>query len=175
MIETERLILRPWREGEAGRLMAINNEPDVLEWMSEWTLEEAEQRVARYNDSFFKNGFGRIAAERKSDGVVLGSIGIMPAFEALPIAGQPEIGWRLTRSAWGQGYAIEGARAALADAFQKRGLPYVLAMINEGNARSQTVARRLAMVRAPELDFENEDYPPGHRFRPSLVYRIERT
>jgi len=97
MIETERLILRPWREGEAAAFMAINNEPDVLEWMSELTLEEAEQRVARYNASYEKFGFGRIAAERKSDGVLLGSVGIMHAFETLPIAGKPEVGWRLSR------------------------------------------------------------------------------
>jgi RimJ/RimL family protein N-acetyltransferase len=174
MIETARLILRPFREGESDLLVAINNEPEVLEWMTEWTLEDGISRVARYNQSSFDNGFGRMAAVRKSDGALLGSIGIMPAHESLPIAGQPEVGWRLTRAAWGQGYAVEGAHAALQNGFAKQGLTYVLATINAGNTRSQATASRLGMVRAPEFDFEHSEYPPGHRFRETIVFRIDR-
>jgi RimJ/RimL family protein N-acetyltransferase len=172
MIETARLILRPWRDDEVAPFVAINNEPEVVEWMSALTLEEGAARLDRYNRSWFEHGFGRMAAERKSDGVLLGSIGIVHAFETLPIAGQPEVGWRLTRAAWGQGYAIEGARAAVADAFARCGLDRVLAMINAGNARSQATARRIGMARAPELDFENADFPVGHRFRPTLIFSI---
>jgi len=63
------------------------------------------------------------------------------------------IGWRLVRSAWGQGYATEAARAALLDAFTRVGLTEVLAYTSSDNTRSQSVMTRLGLERTPARDF----------------------
>jgi len=101
---------------------------------------------------------------------VLGWCGVMPAHESQPIAGTPEIGWRLIPATWRQGYATEAAAAALADAFARVGLSEVWAYTSPHNVKSQAVMIRLRLARRPDLDFENPNLPPGDPFRPARVW-----
>jgi RimJ/RimL family protein N-acetyltransferase len=64
-----------------------------------------------------------------------------------------EIGWRLVRSAWGNGYATEASKAALADCFSRAGLQEVLSYTSPDNLRSQAVMARLGLERDPARDF----------------------
>ncbi|MDP3298506.1 MAG: GNAT family N-acetyltransferase, partial [Phenylobacterium sp.] len=117
MIETERLILRRWRDDDRPAFHAICADPQVMDWLGGvLSPEEADARLARVEETFDRLGYGRFCVERRSDGAVLGWCGVMPAHESQPIAGTPEIGWRLIPQTWGQGYATEAAAAALADA-----------------------------------------------------------
>ena len=90
-------------------------------------------------------GFGPWLAVERSTARVLGYIGLsVPTFlpEILPAV---EIGWRLHPAAWGLGYATEGARAALDEAFATLGLPEVYCVIEPGNTASVRVAERLEL------------------------------
>jgi len=64
-----------------------------------------------------------------------------------------EIGWRLIRKAWGNGYATEAARAALIDVFRRVKLLEVLAYTAPDNLRSQAVMKRLQLKRDASRDF----------------------
>ena len=69
----------------------------------------------------------------------------MPPF--LDAGTDPELGWRLSRSAWGQGYASEAARAARDDAFGRLGLARIISIIHPDNVRSERVAFKLGFHR----------------------------
>ena len=77
----------------------------------------------------------------------------MPIAQGHPAAPGVEVGWRLVRSAWGHGYATEGARAALRDGFARHGWAEVLSYTAADNMRSQAVMGRLGLVREPHRDF----------------------
>jgi RimJ/RimL family protein N-acetyltransferase len=86
-------------------------------------------------------------------GEVVGFAGIQPWTQPWGPTGEPEVGWRLGRRYWGQGYATAAARQVL-DRARERGLPHVVAMIHADNAASLAVARKLglteeAVLRAP--------------------------
>jgi RimJ/RimL family protein N-acetyltransferase len=87
------------------------------------------------------------------DGEFLGYAGIMPSSPEHPIGPHVEIGWRLTRPAWGHGYATEAAEAALKDAFTRVKLIEVVAYTASDNHRSQAVMARLRLQRDPSRDF----------------------
>ncbi len=87
----------------------------------------------------------------------------MPSFEAA-FTPAVEIGWRLQRSAWRQGYATEAARAALEVAFDEIGLREVVSFTSTVNERARTVMRRLGMAHDPADDFDHPRVPPGSHF-----------
>jgi RimJ/RimL family protein N-acetyltransferase len=90
-------------------------------------------------------GFGNWAARTRAEGRIIGYVGLsVPTFlpDILPAV---EAGWRFTPSAWGQGYATEGATAALDDAFGTLGLDRVCSVPQADNPPSARVAERLGM------------------------------
>jgi ribosomal-protein-alanine N-acetyltransferase len=95
----------------------------------------------------------------------------VPAFEAhfTPCV---EIGWRLARPVWGQGYVTEAARRVLEFAFGPLGLPEVVAFTTVTNQRSRAVMERLGMTRNPADDFDYPRLPEGHPLRRHVLYRI---
>jgi RimJ/RimL family protein N-acetyltransferase len=89
--------------------------------------------------------------------------------EDMPFAGV-DVGWRLTRSAWGHGYATEAALACLAFGFETLGLPEVVASTKINNLRSQEVMRRIGMTQDPAHNFEDPSVPEGP-LRQCVLYR----
>lgn len=114
------------------------------------------------------------ALERRADGAFLGFCGIKPGRHATPIEGLPEIGWRLAREHWGQGYAREAAAACLAWAWGQTPWRAVFAITTQGNARSWGLMERLGMARRDDLAFDDPYYPEGDPLRPTITYVIHR-
>lgn len=155
MIETERLILRPWRDEDRAPLASMHADPEVMhDHPSLLTRAESDAKLDRYAAAFEQNGFGRMAVQRR-DGEFLGYVGIMPIYpiQAAILGPGVEIGWRLVRRAWGQGLATEAARAALADGFANHGFAEVLSYTSPSNLRSQAVMVRLGLSREQDRDF----------------------
>ncbi len=174
MIATDRLLLRRWREEDVAPLHAMGQDAEVMRFLGPpMSEEDCRAVVARQNT--YADEYGRCfwAVERRADGVFLGFCGVKPGPEGTPIAGEPEIGWRLARHAWGQGYATEAAGAALAAEWQ-RGGNHVWAITVPANGRSRAVMERLAMERVTDGDFEHPALPPGDPLRRHLLYRIAR-
>jgi RimJ/RimL family protein N-acetyltransferase len=153
MIETPRVRLRPWRESDRAPLAAMHSDEEVMaDYGGPLTRTESDAKLDRYAAVFEAYGFSRFALERL-DGAFLGYVGIMPIWPTHPVAPGVEIGWRLVRSAWGHGYASEGARAALHDGFARHGWGEVLSYTAPDNARSQAVMGRLGLAREQHRDF----------------------
>jgi len=86
-----------------------------------------------------------------------------------------EVGWRLARAAWGQGYATEAARDGLRFGFEARGLEEIVSFTTVSNQRSRRVMERLRMTHDPAGDFPHPNLPAGHPIRPHVLYRITRS
>ncbi|WP_397400166.1 GNAT family N-acetyltransferase [Phenylobacterium sp.] len=157
MIETARVRLRPWRESDRAPLAAMHSDEEVMaDYGGPLTRVESDAKFYRYAAAFETHGFSRFALERL-DGVFLGYVGVMPIWLTHPVAPGVEVGWRLARSAWGAGYASEGARAALRDGFRRHGWDEVLSYTASDNIRSQAVMARLGLARDQGRDFIAND------------------
>lgn len=155
MIETARLILGAWQEEDRAPLAAMLADPEVMwDWERIFTPSESDAAFDRYRGSFLANGFGRFSVRDKRDGSFLGYCGIMRLVDGQPLAPALDIGWRFVRTAWGNGYATEAARACLAHGFTQCGFTEVMAKTRHDNIRSQNVMKRLGMTFLPELTWE---------------------
>ncbi|MFE9248633.1 GNAT family N-acetyltransferase [Streptomyces sp. NPDC007088] len=170
-LRTERLLLRGWRESDLGPWAALNADPEVRAYFPE-VLDRAqsEASAAEFQRQLLARGWGWWAVEVRATGEFIGFAGLDPVDEEVPFDGV-EAGWRLTRSAWGHGYATEAARAVLAFGFEELGLPEILALCAAGNLRSRAVMERLGMERDPAEDFDDPTVPEGP-LRASVAYRV---
>ncbi len=175
MLETERLILRRWRASDQAPFAALNADPAVMRhFLRTLTAEECRAIIGRLQDHFAEHGYGFGAVERKSDGAMIGMVGLGAARFDGPPSPCVEVGWRLARAYWGQGYATEAARAWLEYGFGTLGLAEIVAFVVPANQRSQAVMTRLGMRRDPGRDFEHPSLPEGHLLRPHWLYAISR-
>ena len=166
MIETERLILRPWTEADKPALYAMWADPLVMADLG-GAVDRAggDANLARH-DNYAPLGF-RVAV-RRQDGAVMGFVGLKPGAVDTPITGELEIGWVLARAFWGGGYAREAASAWLDWAWANRPEPEVFAITNHDNAASRHLMERLGMRHDLALDFRHRDGAD------SVTYRIAR-
>jgi RimJ/RimL family protein N-acetyltransferase len=169
-----RLTLRPWREADLAPFAALNGDPLTMQFMPRCLKrEESDALGRRMQAEIAARGWGWWALESRAGGEFLGCVGLaVPAFEArfTPCV---EVGWRLARAHWGQGYATEAARECLRFAFESLTLPEVVSFTAAVNARSQAVMRRLGM--RADGEFEHPRLPEGHPLRRHLLYRLGRT
>ena len=114
MIQTERLLLRRWREEDREPFYRLNSDPRVMEFMPGClTRPESDLLVERITEHFRKHNFGLYAVELRDDRTFIGYVGLaVPSFEA-SFTPCVEIGWRLAAAHWGRGLATEGARAVV--------------------------------------------------------------
>jgi RimJ/RimL family protein N-acetyltransferase len=163
-IRTPRLLLRRWQEDDLAPMAEINADPEVMRYIGDGSprdLEQTAESIERWEEEWEDEGFGLFAVELLGSGELAGMTGLsVPRFlpEVLPAV---EIGWRLGRQFWGQGYASEAAHAALEFALQDRGLDRVISIAHIGNDASENVMRKLGMV--PERETTHPAY--GHPLR----------
>lgn len=176
-IETERLILRPWRGSDFAPFAALNADPAVMEFFPDTlTREESDALALRVKERIETEGLGFFAVEVKGGPDFIGMVGpsVPPYGAQLPCGPCTEIGWRLSRAAWGKGYASEAASAALDFAFEALGREEVVSFTAVQNERSQAVMRRIGMTRDEGCDFDHPLLPDGHRLQHHVLYRISR-
>ncbi|WP_161913023.1 GNAT family N-acetyltransferase [Methylosinus sp. C49] len=171
---TERLRLRAWRDSDREPFAALNADLRVMKHFSR-PLDRAQSDAFadRAQAKLVKSGFGLWAVEAPGVAPFLGFVGLAePAFVAhfTPCV---EIGWRLARQHWGQGYATEAARAVLDHAFRVLGLSEVVSFTAQGNQRSRRVMERLGMSYEASDDFDYPNFPVGHESRRHVLYRIK--
>lgn len=172
-IRTARLVLRRWLQQDRGPFAAMNADPEVMaHFPALLSRDESDALVERIEAGFDHYGFGLWALEVRSTGAFIGFTGLaVPGFEAA-FTPAVEIGWRLQRPAWGQGYATEAARAALGVAFDEIWLPEVVSFTSTVNQRSLAVMHRLGMTHDPADDFDHPRVPPGSPLRRHVLYRL---
>ena len=172
-LETDRLVLRDWRDSDLAPWAALNADPAVREHLGPpITTEQAAASIRSFQEVLDRLGYGFWAVEVRASGEFIGFTGLDDVDDVMPFTGV-EAGWRLARSAWGHGYATEAARAVLDHGFTTVGLDEILAITATTNARSQAVMRRLGMTHDPAEDFDHPEVPEGP-LRRHVIYRIHK-
>lgn len=171
-LRTPRLLLREWRDEDTAAFAAMSADPALTEFL----LPPDEGWIARVRTRWQQHGFGLFVVELPGSASFIGVVGLNDLYSAAPAAPAIEIAWRLARPFWGQGYAIEAARAALDDGFDRLGLGEIVAITVPANRRSWRVMERLGMSRDPaeDFDFDHPRLPPGHPLRRHKLYRVRR-
>lgn len=154
--DTARLRLRLWRDGDLEPFAALNADPRVMEF---------------FPAPIDARGWGLWAAERLDTGRFVGFVGLQVPAAHLPCSPCVEVGWRLEHAAWGQGFATEAARGALAVAFERLRIPEIVSFTALGNRRSRAVMERLGM-RDTGTTFAHPGVPAGSPLREHCLYRL---
>lgn len=167
--------MRGWREADRAPFAALNADPEVVRHLpGALARAESDAMIDRIEAAFATHGFGLWAVEVEGGAPFIGFVGLsVPSFHA-PFTPCVEVGWRLAREAWGQGYATEAAAAALDHGFGA-GLDEILSFTVPENLRSRAVMVRLGMRRDPSDDFDHPRLPEGHPLRRHVLYRITRS
>ncbi len=174
-METERLIMRRWRDEDREPFAALNADPEVMEhFPAPLTRPQSDTMVDKIERSLDEQGYGLWALEVRETGRFIGFTGLMWQWFEAPFTPALEVGWRLARHAWGHGYAVEAARRAVAEGFAVAGVDEIVSMTTVRNARSRAVMERLGMTRDPADDFDHPAVPRGHPVRSHVLYRLRR-
>ena len=159
-IETERLILRQWRKDDFRPYHALVQDPAVHRHFgpSPMGTEECWRRVTSALGGWQLNGFGTWAVERKSDGKLVGNVGLFTAWRDMePEFGEePEMGWIFDSETHGQGIASEACSAALDWAGDNLTPTPLWAIIAPANEPSLKLAERLGFERVSETLYHDE-------------------
>ena len=148
-LETERLILREFTEDDVENLVELDSDAEVMRYLNggiPTPREVVERSILPRFLSYYKRytGFGVWAAMEKVSGAFIGWFSLRPPDESR--RDEVELGYRLRRSAWGQGYATEGARALIHKGFTELGIQHVIANTYEHNTGSRRVMEKVGMT-----------------------------
>ncbi|CAQ83347.1 MULTISPECIES: GNAT family N-acetyltransferase [Photorhabdus] len=173
ILETNRLIMRKWKEEDRVPFFLLNSHAEVMEYFpATLTVEQSNAMVDKIIQKFEQQGdWGLWAVELKETGDFIGFVGLNIPVAELPFSPCVEIGWRLDKPFWGKGYASEAAYQALDFAFTRLKLEEVVAFTTVSNLRSQKVMEKLGMVK-DENTFLHPLLPNGHPLREHVLYRI---
>jgi RimJ/RimL family protein N-acetyltransferase len=154
-LETGRLLLRGWRGRDLAAHAEMSANPEVMRYLgSGKTVNQAEvwAEVAAHLGHWALRGYGQWALERKENGASIGRAGLWnpPGWPGV------EVGWKLARDAWGQGYATEAGRAAIEWTWRTLDVPELISIIQPGNSASIRVAERLGMQRLRESTLKGQ-------------------
>jgi RimJ/RimL family protein N-acetyltransferase len=147
---TARLVLRRPEAPDVEPLIAMDADPEVMRYIGNGAIvppdrDRALQAVSRWRGQWDEQGFGMCSVIVRETGEYAGWVTLaVPAFlpEILPAV---EIGWRLRREHWGQGYATEAAAELLRFGLTGAGLDRVVSIRHIGNARSERVMDKLGL------------------------------
>jgi RimJ/RimL family protein N-acetyltransferase len=155
VIETERLLLRPPLLEDAPCVAEAIADVEVMRFIGHGetgTLADAVEVVETMRRAWSADGFGGFIAIRKSDNALLGRVGLLAWDPAVWRSGiraeigeraEIELGWTLSRDAWGCGYATEAAAAIRDWALRKVRPPRLISLIHPENERSMRVATKI--------------------------------
>jgi RimJ/RimL family protein N-acetyltransferase len=160
ILTTARLLLRTFRTDDLPHYAALNADPEVMRYLGGPLGRDASDQLAVWaQERHAREGTGLLAIERRQDGAFVGMCGLHCLHDWYP--DDIEIGWRLARAHWGQGYASEAAAAWLDHGFNALGLPRVISVTDLPNQRSLAVMHRQGMQfdHYADLEYEGDLFP----------------
>lgn len=169
--DSARLRFRNWTTADLSAFLEVNADPEVMAHFPA-VLDEAATLafIERLTKHFHEHGFTYYAVELKETGEFIGFIGMAHQTYEASFTPCVDIGWRLKRSAWGKGYATEGAAACLTFAWDQLQLSEVFAVAVAQNLPSINVMRKIGMT------YDHHFFHPALANHPTLqkcvVYRI---
>lgn len=153
-LETRRLTLQPWTEGDAENYRALVAERDT----GAVTLETVRERIATQLASTERTGIALLTLRRRAEGDFIGYCGLIVGRASVD---EPEIAYELFRHAHGHGYATEAA-GAVVQAAAATGRKRLWSTVGSWNAPSLRVLDKLG--------FHRDHVDPDHDGRGELIW-----
>ncbi|MCL6417696.1 GNAT family N-acetyltransferase [Aestuariirhabdus sp. Z084] len=174
MLNTKRLILRQWEQDDFIPFEQLCADTDVMEFFPKpLTPEESRDLGSRIRSLIQERDWGFWAVEIPDQEKFIGFVGLHTPNENLPFSPCVEIGWRLTKTYWGQGYATEAAKEALRYAFIELDVNEVVSFTSLVNRRSQAVMEKIGMSNTGQ-NFMHPDIEAGHILCEHVLYKIKK-
>ncbi|HEY1045463.1 MAG TPA: GNAT family N-acetyltransferase [Bacteroidia bacterium] len=142
--ETERLLLREMTEHDAENAYNLNIDPEVLKFTGDEPFDsvDAAKEFLKAYKHYEQYGFGRWAVILKSTGEYLGWCGL----KYTPELDEFDLGYRLSKKHWGQGYATEASIVALKLGFNQFNMKQIVGRVMQGNTASSNVLKKVGMT-----------------------------
>lgn len=144
VLQTNRLALREMTPSDAPFIVELLTDPAFLANIGDrgvHDLDTAAAYIARWRDTYARDGFGLWMIELRDTGELIGQCGLIKR-DTLP---GPDIGYALLPKYWSKGYAVEACTAVRDHAVQQLGLDDLLAIVSPGNAASVKVLERIGL------------------------------
>jgi RimJ/RimL family protein N-acetyltransferase len=169
-IETSRLVLRRPLPEDVHPLAKINADPEVMKYIGDGqvrTFEQTAEGILRAIREWDERGYGMFSVDRGDTGEFIGWVALTVPTSLPEVLPAIEIGWRLDRRYWGQGFATEAARDALRFGFESCGFDAIISIRHVDNDASRRVMEKLG------LHFDFQTKVPSHG-QPVAVHSISR-
>lgn len=141
MLETERLLLRRFRSGDAETVARWHADPLFMRHMKPvLTRRMSDAALRRYDRHWHAHGFGLLAVEDRETRTLVGRAGVAYHRCWPP---DPEVGWSVDPGWWGRGIATEAGAACVLWAFGELGIRRLVSITVEGNTASRRVMEKL--------------------------------
>jgi RimJ/RimL family protein N-acetyltransferase len=156
IIETERLLMRPYTPDDVEAAYQVNLDAAVSKYTADGgvkTREEIQQIIKNTTMADYeKYGFGRLAVIYKPDNKYIGFSGLkyLPEFEMV------DIGYRFASAYWGMGIATESARPFIPYGFETLNLKEIVGFVMPGNTASSNVLKKVGFHFEGMFDYEGE-------------------
>lgn len=174
-IETDRLLLRSWRDEDIQIIHAMIQDPEVSYYLKHTHLEEYTviQKIAEAaNSNIEKNGYGYFVCALKDTGEVVGFVGLNYTHLDAPYFPCYTVSWIFGKKYWKRGYATEAAQTLISFGFEKCEMSRIFACTATGNIPSRNVMERIGMRWVDTFNFPGIDV--NHRLSQQVLYRIEK-
>lgn len=157
-IETERLLLRQWRDEDFDPYARMCADPEVMRYLPAiLTREESARQIEGFIRHWEERRFGLWAVEERARGEFTGFIGLAQHDDWPVDEHNVEVGWRLDRHFWGRGLATEGAIASLRHGFEKLGLERIISITDPRNTASRRVMEKAGLLYRGEVHWRGFD------------------
>lgn len=167
-LETLRLGFRPLTHEDEQEIVAMNQDPKVMHFFPDvMSVTQSQAYIEKSMVHFNTYGYSNYAVELKETNMFIGVMGLLRIGFDHELKGQVEIGWRLKKEYWHQGYAIEGARALL-DYATQFGIKEVYSFTAKVNLPSKQVMKRIGMTYV--TDFLHPNVEETSVLRPHVLY-----
>ncbi|EDM44745.1 hypothetical protein SCB49_14275 [unidentified eubacterium SCB49] len=171
VIETERLILRTWSKKDIVPFAEMCSDTEVMRYFpAPLSYEQTASLVHRFQERYEQDGYTYYAVALKETGEFIGFCGMLMQTYESPYTPNVDIGWRLKKAAWGNGYATEAAKACLDLSKEKLKIKTIISVASQKNLPSINVMQKIGMKKIGEFN-----HPALHdtpELNPCEVYKI---
>ena len=146
LFTSHRLGFRDWQALDIPLMASINQDDEVMEFFpAKQSLEETHAFVEKMQQHFAGKGYCYFAVDRLDTGSFIGFIGMMEKTFEAEFNPCIDIGWRLGRDHWNNGFATEGALRCLEYGFETLNIGKILSMAPVVNKKSELVMQKIGM------------------------------
>ncbi len=171
VFETDRLAMRKWKVRDSMVFAEMNRDPEVMRYLPAiLDRHESDAFARRIEDHIEEKGWGLWAVEIRSLGEFIGYIGFNYACFKSFFTPCIEIGWRLHRDYWGNGFATEGAEGCLKFGFGSLGFLDVYSFTSHANLASERIMQKTGMKKL--TDFLHPNIDKANKLCRHVLYRI---